>query len=503
MTSSELELPLAMRADFNVFLEKAFVELNPDAPFLPNWHLEQLAWECRLFADRVTRRLIICMPPRHLKSTIGSVALPAWILGRNPAAKIICASYGEDLAKDFSDQTRRLMMSESYAHAFPKVQLEKSTDMHLRTLHGGERYATTVGGAITGKGADFVIVDDPMKYQDVGSEARRDDVAKWQFNLPTRLDNPNTGGILVIAQRLHEDDVIGRIIDKAGWDRVILPLVATQDEHHQLGPNRFHDRKVGEVLHPARIDKDRAAQLLLEIGKADFHAQYQQSPLPANSGFLDLGMFKRFTVPPKAFEHIFFSVDVASIANGGDYSVCTIWGYVEQCFYLLHLWRKQVSFPELRKTLLDLDREWAPSLIIVEAVGSGEALYQDLSQTLGNYISRCRPSGSKLHRFETVIPLINNGQVRIPSSAPWLDPLIKELQAFPQGKHDDQVDSISQMLFNWKHVVRRTRSHCNPRALRQIPTNYYAVATLKVKVSKIQAPKKPALKSQIWDPWRL
>jgi predicted phage terminase large subunit-like protein len=496
------DLPLAMRTDFNVFLEKAFAELNT-APFLPNWHLERLAWECRLFADCATRRLIIGMPPRHLKSTIGSVALPAWILGRNPAAKIICASYGEDLAKDFSDQTRRLMNSESYARAFPNVKLEKSTDMHLRTLQGGERYATTVGGAITGKGAHFIIVDDPMKYQDIGSEARRDDVAKWLFNLPTRLDNPNTGGILVIAQRLHEDDVIGRLTDHGGWKPVILSLIAVQDEYHQLGPNRFHDRKAGEVLHPARIDKDRAAQLALEIGKADFHAQYQQSPLPANSGCLDLGMFKRFTAPPKAFEHIFFSVDVASIANGGDYSVCTIWGYVEQRFYLLHLWRKQVSFPELRKAMLDLDNEWAPSLIIVEAVGSGEALYQDLCQTLGDYITKCYPRGSKLHRFETVIPLINNGQVLIPSRAPWLDTLIKELQAFPQGKHDDQVDSISQMLFNWKRAVQLTRYRCNSRARREIPTNYKAVATVKAKVFKIQAPKIPMLRSQISDPWRL
>jgi predicted phage terminase large subunit-like protein len=481
-------LALAMRADLNVFFEKAHSVLNPDAPFLSNWHLERLAWDCRRFADGLTKRLIICMPPRHMKSTIGSVALPAWILGRDPAAKIICVSYGEDLAKGFSDQTRRLMNSESYAQAFPNVQLEKSTDMHLRTVQGGERYATTVGGVLTGKGADFIIVDDPMKYQDAHSQARRDEVAKWQFHLPTRLNYPNSGGILVIAQRLHEDDVIGRLIDKGGWEPVILPLIAMQDERHEIGPNRTYQRKAGEVLHPARIDEECAKQLRRDIGQADFNAQYQQSPLPANSGFLDLGMFKRFTVPPKEFEHIFFSVDVASIANGGDYSVCTIWGYVEQCFYLLDVWRKQVSFPELRKTLLDLDKKWAPSLIIVEAVGSGQALYQDLSQTLGNYISRCHPRGSKVHRFETVIPLINNGQVWIPSSAPWLDTLIKELQAFPQGEHDDQVDSISQMLFYWKRAVQLTRNRCNPHARRKIPTNYKAVATLKVKVINIQAP---------------
>ena len=128
-------------------------------------------------------------------------------------------------------------MSPSYAEAFPDVQLEKATDMHLRTTKGGERYATTVGGPITGKGAGFIIVDDPMKFQDADSEARREDIASWVSNLATRLNNPNTGGILLNAQRLHQDDVIGRIADKGGWEIITLPLVATQDESFERGPN--------------------------------------------------------------------------------------------------------------------------------------------------------------------------------------------------------------------------------------------------------------------------
>jgi predicted phage terminase large subunit-like protein len=470
-----------MRTDFNAFLEKAHVLLNPGAPFQSNWHLEVLAWKFRLFAEGKSKRLVICVPPRHLKSTIGSVALPAWILGRDPAAKIICASYGEDLAKDFSTKTRRLTMSPSYAEAFPDLQLEKATDMHLCTTKGGERYATTVGGPITGKGADFIIVDDPMKFQEVDSEARREEVFNWVSNLATRLNNPNTGGILLIAQRLHQDDVIGRIADKGGWEIVNLPLVAMQDELHERGPNLIYERKAGEYLHPARIDKTRAEQLRAELGHRAFQAQYQQNPLPAGAGFFDLELIKRYKSPPKAFEHIFFSVDVATVADGGDYSVCTIWGYVEQDFYLLDLWRKQVSFPELGKALIALDTEWAPSLIIVEAVGSGDALCQQLSHQLGRYVLSCHPKGNKAHRFEAATLLMAKGRVWIPTNAPWVEPLIKELLAFPQGKHDDQVDSISQMLFRWREVVRLTRTMCNPRARREIPTNYCdVVPTLRI-----------------------
>lgn len=487
-----IDISLAMRADLGVCLEKTLVELNPGTPFLSNWHIDVLSWKLRLFAEGKIKRLIICMPPRHLKSTIGSVALPAWILGRDPTAKIICASYGEDLAKDFSNQTRKFMASPCYTVAFPDAQLEKATDMHLRTVQGGERYATTVGGAITGKGADFIIVDDPMKFEDVGSESRRDDVAQWVFNLPTRLNNPNKGGILLIAQRLHPDDVVGRILELGGWEVVSLPLVATQDEKHERGLNLFHQRKAGEYLHPARIDEARAKQLEHELGKAAFQSQYQQNPLPVGSGFLDLGMFNRYTKPPK-FEHFFFSVDVASVVDGGDYSVCTIWGYVERHFYLLDLWRKQVSFPELRKALLGLDHEWNPSLMIIEAVGSGMALYQDLKDELGKYVVPNRPNGNKAHRFEAVTLLMEKGRVWIPNSAPWLETLFKELQAFPHGKHDDQVDSISQMLYSWKNAIQFTRTRCNPRARREIPTNYKVASTLKITVRHIQSPYMPDL----------
>jgi predicted phage terminase large subunit-like protein len=488
----DIDISLAMRTDLGVCLEKTHVELNPGTPFLSNWHIDVLSWKLRLFAEGKTKRLAICMPPRHLKSTIGSVALPAWILGRDPTAKLICASYGEDLAKDFSNQTRKLMASDCYTAAFPDVQLEKATDMHLRTVQGGYRYTTTVGGTITGKGADFIIVDDPMKFQDIGSESRREDVAQWVSNLPTRLNNPNEGGILLIAQRLHPDDVIGRILELGGWEVVSLPLVATQDEKHECGPNLFHHRKAGEYLHPARINQTRAKELEKELGKAAFQSQYQQNPLPLGSGFLDLGLLKRFTVPP-TFEHVFFSVDVATVVDAGDYSVCTIWGYVEQHFYLLGVWRKQVSFPELKKALLDLDQQLHPSLIIIEAVGSGAALHQDLSERLGKYVIECHPRGNKAHRFEAATLLMEKGRVWIPNSAPWLETLFKELQAFPHGKHDDQVDSISQMLYRWERVIQCTRTRCNPCALREIPTNYSVAATTKIKITTIPNPYMPDL----------
>ena len=462
----KVSLSLAMRTDFNVCLEKAFTELHPGTPFLPGPHLEMLAWYARLFAEGKVRRLVICLPPRHLKSKIASVALPAWILGRNPSAKISCASYGEDLAKEFSTETRQFMLSKSYTEAFPEVELVKSTDMHLRTSAGGERYATTVGGPITGKGAGFIIVDDPLKVQDIDSEVRRDEVAKWFFNLTTRFNDPNTGGIMLIAQRLHEDDLVGRILERGGWEIVTLPLIATEDEVLPRGPGLYYRRSAGEYLQPARIGKDVAAQIRSEIGHSAFEAQYQQHPLPAGAGSFDLSLLMRYKVAPRAFEYTFFRIDVATIADGGDYSVCTIWGYVEQNFYLFDVWRKQLSFPQLRKAILELDNKWCPSLIVVEAVGSGLSLCQDLENELGRYVVACVPEGNKAHRFEAATLLMEKGRVWIPVSAPWLDTLIKELLAFPNGKHDDQADSISQMLFYWQRALIFARTRGNPKGPR-------------------------------------
>jgi predicted phage terminase large subunit-like protein len=481
--TNSVSLRLAMQADFNVFLEKSFALLHPGVPFQPNGHLEMLAWYMRSFMEGKIQRLVVCLPPRHLKSMIGSVALPAWMLGHNPAAKIICASYGEDLAKEFSTNCRHVMNSDIYKQAFPAVQIDKSTEMHLRTQQGGFRFSTTTGGALTGMGADFVIVDDPMKYQDIESEVRRDEVAKWFFNLPTRLNNPNAGGIMVIAQRMHEDDVIGRIIEKGGWTIVKLPLIALEDECFPRGPNLFYRRKAGELLHPARINRQQAEQLRVEIGKAAFDAQYQQSPGPAGGGYFDPLLLKRYTEPPAAFEYTFFSVDNATVADGGDFSVCTIWGYVDENFYLLDVWRKQVTLPQLRKAIVDLDRQWNPSLIVVETVGSGTALYQDLREQLGRYVQGCTPKGNKSQRFEAVTLLMEKGQVWFPSKAPWLEALMKELMAFPNSKYDDQVDSISQVLFYRGAVLQRARVQGNPKGPRSdriIPTlkvNFYSLDT--------------------------
>lgn len=460
-----IDLPLLMRNDFQAHLEKTCNVLYPASPFEPNWHHRAIAWHLDQVASGAITRLVICLPPRHLKSTIASVAFPTWYLGRNPAAKVICISYGEDLATMFSSQSRDVMADNTYRKAFPELTLVKSTERYLRTDKGGYRYSTTIGGALTGIGGDVIIVDDPLKVQDADSEVERERVREWMATLPTRLDDTKKGAIVLVMHRVHEDDPVARIMEQGGWRVLNLPAQAQQDEHTPYGPNLIHTRKAGEFLHPERFGPEEAARTKNELGKRWYEALYNQNPLPSGSDLFDVSMFKRYDKAPVC-DYIFFSVDVATIANAGDFSVCTIWGHADGGCYLLDVWRKQVSLPQLEKVILELDGKWNPHLIVVEAVGSGTSLLQYLQERLGHYVHGRTPRGSKQHRFEAATLMISKGEVFLPNSAPWLETYLKELLAFPNGKHDDQVDSTSQFLYEASWLLMLAKQGQNPRSAR-------------------------------------
>ena len=242
-----------------------------------------------------------------------------------------------------------------------------------------------------------------------------------------------------------------------------LPAQAQQDEHTPYGPNLVHARKAGEFLHPERFGSEEAAKTKSEIGKRWYEALYNQNPLPLGSDLFDVSMFKRYDKPPIC-DYIFFSVDVATIADAGDYSVCTIWGHADGGFYLLDVRRKQVTLPELEKAILALDSKWNPHLIVVEAVGSGTALLQYLREKCGRYVHGCTPHGSKQHRFEASTLKITNGKIFLPNAAPWLETYLKEHLAFPNGKYDDQVDSTSQFLYSAEWWLKLAKQGQNPRS---------------------------------------
>ena len=212
MADRQRMLDAVVRKDFASFVAKVFQTVVPGQDYLPNWHIRAMAYELELVIRGERRKLIITLPPRMLKSICASVALPAWILGHDPTARIVCVSYSADLAENFARLSRQVMQSDWYRRVFPETRLsrQKQEMLDFVTTKGGYRFSTSVGGTLTGRGGNFIIIDDPLKPDEAMSEARREGVNEWfRTTLLSRLDNKQTGRIVVVMQSVHVEDLVG------------------------------------------------------------------------------------------------------------------------------------------------------------------------------------------------------------------------------------------------------------------------------------------------------
>jgi len=453
---SERELAnIILRNDLLSFVARCVQELLGGNQLEENWHLEVIAAELQNVISGQTKRLIINLPPRHLKSLVASVALPAWLLGRDPAAQILCVSYGQDLATKFARDTRQIMSARWYQKLFPGTRLDArnqgATD--FATTRGGFRKATSVGGVLTGRGADFIIIDDPLKAEEAYSETARTSVEEWfGRTLVSRLNSKARGAIVVVMQRLHEDDLSGVLLRKGGWRHICLPALAEADEEFRFtsfGGTSVRRRKKGDALHAVRESPATLAALRHELGEAAFSAQYQQAPLPATGNMIKTEWL-RFYEPhemPDRFDLTFQSWDTANkLTDDSDYSVCTTWGCSGGRTYLLDVFRDRVDFPTLCRVAISLQQAHCASTVLIEDKASGIQLLQELRSRGMFVVKGIEPDADKITRMQGQSVLIENGAVLLPTKAPWLTEFVRELTAFPRGRHDDQVDSTSQAL---------------------------------------------------------
>jgi len=444
-------LNAAMRHDFPTFIHRAFQITNPGRTFEENWHIDAIAHQLRLSAEGKQNRLIIATAPRTLKSVIASVAYPAWVLGHNPSARIITVSYGAELAALHARQWRQVVMSRAYKEAFPETRLSavKNTENEAVTTANGFRFSTSVGGALTGRGGDIIIVDDPIKADDAMSEVKRTAVNEWfDSTLLSRLDDKKTGAIIVLMQRLHVDDLVGHLLRKGNWTYLCLPAIAEVDQKIVVGPDRYYFRKAGEVLHPKRDSRELFEQKKLEMGSFQFAAQYQQRPIPPEGEIIKWAWFRRYDAFPtrKHGDYILQSWDTAmSDGVSSNFSVCTTWYIQGPDYYLVDLVRERLGFPDLCKRAIEHALEWGATPII-EDKASGISLIQQLRRYSPKKPIAFKPEGDKLTRLIAQTPKIEAGHVFLPEQADWLDGFREELLLFPHGRYDDQVDSLSQFL---------------------------------------------------------
>ena len=293
--STACELQAVLRTDFQAFSERAFMTLNPTETFLDNWALQVIAHHLNLCAQRTITRLLIVIPPRSLKSMMASVAFPAYLLGRDPSTKVITISYNQDLSTKFSNDTRSIIKSDWYRQLFPHTVISqyKDTQSDFETTEHGARHATSVEGALTGYGSDFIIIDDPLKANEANSESARRKVNNWfDDTVLTRLNNPKQGVIIVVMQRLHVDDLAGHLMEKEGWTVLKIPARSETDTVYQLGNGKTYTYKAGEFLHPARLGQKELDERRNSMGIAAFYAQYQQAPIPPAGNIFKLEWFK-------------------------------------------------------------------------------------------------------------------------------------------------------------------------------------------------------------------
>jgi predicted phage terminase large subunit-like protein len=444
-----------LRSDPCFFIWKSFQTVWPGTPYLPNWHVDAIVYQLMRVQAGDICRLLINLPPRSLKSLSVSVAYVAWLLGHDPTRRVIVVSYSNEFAAELHRQFRMIIDAPWYRALFPGMRPAKDSGAELVTTAGGSRYATSVGGTLTGRGADLIIVDDPLKADEAMSEPARRRVIDWYSgSLVSRLNDKENGPIVVVMQRLHEDDLAGHLLGQGGWQHLDLPAIAVEDTVIPIGSGKQIIRRPGDLLHAARESKDALDRLKAEIGSLKFSAQYQQRPVPAAGNLIQRHWFRFYDRLPerRPADRVTQSWDVAMMTGeANDYSVCTTWRMVGPDYYLIEVFRARLQYPELRRQIISLAARHVAETILIENAGPGMALLQDLRRDLPtgmDWPTGQKPEGSKLDRMVAQSAKIEAGHVHLPRAAAWLDDFLLELLAFPYGRHDDQVDSVSQYL-NW------------------------------------------------------
>jgi len=442
------------RTSFYAFVWRVFDELHKggNTAFVPNWHIEAMCHELDLIRSGENKRLVINVPPRHLKSITVAVAFSAFLLGHDPSCKLIVASYGLDLARKHSEDCRRIMESEWYRRIFPETRLAArgNTQDAFQTTKNGGRKAVSIGGAVTGHGCDVLIIDDLIKAADAFSETeliRAQDFIEG--SLLSRFDNPAQGRVIAIQQRLHEMDPAGYLLEKGTYTHLNLPAIAEESIEITTGQGRVHHREVGEPLFPERLSLENLEHMRIEMGAAMFNMQYQQNPIAPDGSTLRWEWFGTYgeQLPRNSYEMVVQSWDTAMSADPrSDFSVCTTWGFHDRKWHLLDVYRDRLDYPELRKKCLMLAAEWETDKVYIESAASGKPLLHDCRNENPQRFFAITPEQNKEVRFNAACASVEAGLVLLPAHAPWLVEFKRELQGFPRARFDDQVDSFSQFL---------------------------------------------------------
>jgi predicted phage terminase large subunit-like protein len=424
--------------------------------FIHGAHHKKMAEAFQRVAEGKVKRLIINMPPRHTKSEFASYLLPAWFLGMYPGKKIIQTSHTAELAVGFGRKVRNLVDSDRYKDIFPEVSLQADSKAAGRwaTNYAGEYFAIGVGGAVTGKGADLLIIDDPHSEQEAAlaevSPEIYDKTYEWYTSGPRQRLQPG-GAIVIVMTRWSKKDLTGQVLKAAAqrggdeWEVIEFPAILPS----------------GNPLWPEFWSLKELQILKEELPTAKWMAQYQQNPTSEVSAIIKREWWQIWEdEDPPYCDFILQSWDTAfEKSNRADYSACTTWGVfhkeddagvMQTNIVLLNAFRKRMEFPELKKAALEQRDDWTPDSIIIEKKASGAPLIYEL-RAMGIPVQEFTPSkgNDKISRLNSVADIFASKKVWIPNTH-WAEEVVEEVASFPAGEHDDYVDSVSLALMRFR-----------------------------------------------------
>lgn len=425
-------------------------------------HTEYICERIHPIAEGESKRIIIELPPRHGKSMTVTESFPSYYIGKNPDKRVITASYSDSLARKFGRLNKQKL--NEYGSELFDVQISRVNGANNNWSladHRGGMIATGIGGSITGEGADLMIIDDPFKNaEEANSPTIREKVwSEWEATLSTRLHKG--GSVIVIMTRWHEDDLVGRLLERSPhkWDRIRLLAIA-EDEDDLLG------RELDEPLCPELgFDEEWAENKKLEVGSRTWAALFQQRPSPAGGNIFNrhwwkfyvpdiqtrakLGLSEDVAVLPKLWDKVCQSWDCTfKDTKKSDFVAGHVWARKKADFFLLDREHDRLNFPNTIKAVRQMSEKWPDARAkYIEDKANGSAVIQTLQHEISGIIA-VEPDGGKEARANAVSPLVEAGNVYLPHPAwrPWANDIIEEATAFPNGAHDDDVDAMTQAL---------------------------------------------------------
>lgn len=442
---SAAALKSALRSDFLLFARKALREVDA-IKLSEEPYLKYLAREFDQFAAGETRRLLVNLPPGHLKTSLGSVCLAAWLLAHEPSLRIIVVSHTEHLSKSIARKIRSILRAAWFPDLFD-TRIKKGHDevTDFGTTSGGGVFVTSFHAGFTGRRADVIIVDDP---HDIRDDIERIEATIETFNtvLLSRLNDRKNGRLLVIAHRVHEHDLSQHLLlQKNKWRHVALPLVAITDGDFATYDGVWHRRK-GELLRSNSLSPDDIDDLRTTTFNPDFGMLYQQDLESQGLPSITAAHFPSFVEPPAG--PTVLSIDAAmSDRRTSAYSVVQAWRLTPERYLLIDQFREQVDFALLRDQVRRFRKKYQPVAILIERAANGHALISDLTRKYPRIVRPIELTGrSKSARLLVHATTILSQRICLPADAPWRHEFVREFCEFPKGKFTDQVDATTQLL---------------------------------------------------------